>query len=42
MLLIEETMCAESDRLMGAGLKTLAEGLAAAWLDAKMADMVWS
>ncbi len=40
--LIEEAMCAASERLMGADLQTLAEGLAAAWLDAKMADMVSS
>lgn len=40
--LIEEAMCAASERLMGADLKTLAEGLAAAWFDAKMADMVSS
>lgn len=40
--LIEEAMCAASERLMGADLKTLAEGLAAAWLGAKMADMVSS
>lgn len=42
LLLIEDAMRAASDRLMGADLKTLAEGLAAAWLDAKMADMVSS
>ena len=42
LVLIEEAMRAASDRLMGADLKTLAEGLAAAWLDAKMADVVSS
>ena len=42
LLLIEDAMRAASDSLMGADLKILAEGLAAAWLDAKMADMVSS
>ena len=42
LVLIEDAMCAASERLMGADLKTLAEGLAAAWLDAKMADRVSS
>ena len=40
--LIEDAMGAAYDRLMGGDLKSLAEGLAAAWLDAKMADMVSS
>lgn len=42
LLLIEEAMCAASDRLMGADLKTLADGLAAAWLEAKTADVLSS
>lgn len=42
LLLIEEAMRAASDRLMGADLKALAEGLAAAWLEAKTADVVSS
>lgn len=42
LVLIEDAMRAASDRLMGADLKTIAEGLAAAWLDAKMADRVSS
>lgn len=42
LLRIEDAMRAASDRLMGADLRTLAQGLAEAWLDAKMADMVSS
>lgn len=40
--LIEEAICAASARLTGRDLKTIAEGLATAWLDAKMADIVSS
>lgn len=40
--LMEEAICAASARLMGRDLKTIAEGLATAWLDAKMADIVSS
>lgn len=42
LLLIEDAMSVASHRLLGTDLKTLAEGLAAAWLDAKMADIVSS
>lgn len=40
--LIESAMRDAAERLMGCGLKAIAEGLATAWLDAKMADMVAS
>lgn len=40
--LIETAMRAACDRLVGTDLKTMAEGLAAAWLEAKTADIVSS
>ncbi|CAM8668163.1 TetR/AcrR family transcriptional regulator [Sphingobium cupriresistens] len=40
--LIETAMRDAAARLMGSNLKAIAEGLATAWLDAKMADMVAS
>lgn len=40
--LIEGAMAAATERLRGQDLATVAEGLATAWLDAKMADMVAS
>ncbi|WP_168196821.1 TetR/AcrR family transcriptional regulator [Brevundimonas sp. M20] len=42
MALIEAAMCAAAERLRGSDLKGIAEGLSAAWLDAKLADMVSS
>ena len=39
---IKGAMVAAAARLEGRGLSTIAEGLATAWLDAKMADMVAS
>lgn len=40
--LIESAMQDASDRLMGCNLEAIAQGVATAWLDAKMADMVAS
>lgn len=40
--LIESAMRDASDRLMGCNLEAIAKGLAMAWLDAKMADVVAS
>ncbi|SEJ03270.1 transcriptional regulator, TetR family [Sphingobium sp. AP50] len=40
--LIETAMQDAATQLMGGDLKTIAHGVAAAWLDAKMADMVAS
>jgi AcrR family transcriptional regulator len=40
--LIETAMRSAAERLVGCDLKTIAQGVAMAWLDAKMADMVSS
>ena len=39
-VLIEDAMSKAAERLRGQDLRTIAQGLASAWLDAKMADIV--